>query len=109
MSDITGGELADDRTVRRNVVLVVSEPSLTPIVTLAVPNWSAAGVMVTVRLDPLPPKIKLLSGKSVGLDDEPVTTRLSALVSASPTVKEIGPVDEFSVIVWSGILEMEGG
>src|ERR1044071_975071 len=109
MSDMTGGELPDDLTVRTNVVLDASEPSLTLTVTVAVPNLSAAGVAVTVRLDPLPPKSRLLSGKSVGFDDEPVTRRLSALVSASLMVKGIGSVDEFSVMVWSGMLEMEGG
>ena len=109
MSDMTGGELPEGLTVNTNVVLDASEPSLTLTVTVAVPNLSAAGVAVTVRLDPLPPKIRLLSGNRVGLDEEPVTRRLSALVSASPTVKGIGPVDEFSVIVWSGMLEMEGG
>src|SRR5439155_8054216 len=109
MSEITGGELFMGLTVTWNAVLPVSEPSLTLTVTVAVPNWLVADVAVTVRLDPLPPKLRLLSGKRAGLDEEPETRRLSALVSASPIVKGIGPVDEFSVIVWSGILEMEGG
>src|SRR5439155_465059 len=46
MSDMTGGELPDDLTVRTNVVLDASEPSLTLTVTVAVPNLSAAGVAV---------------------------------------------------------------
>ena len=73
-------------TVRTNVSVAVSEPSLTVTVMVAVPFWLAAGVMVTVRLAPLPPKTMLALGTSAVFDDEPDTVRLPAAVCASPTV-----------------------
>ena len=106
--EMKGGELLDERTVRRNVVLAVSKPSLTVTVMVALPEWSAAGVAVIVRLDPLPLKLRLVSGRRAGFEEEPVTRRVSALVSASPIVNGIGLVDEFWTMVWSAILDMEG-
>src|SRR5436190_1993898 len=51
----------------------------------------------------------LLTGTSVGLDDEALRTRLEAGVSTSPTVKLIGPVEVSWLVVWSGMSEMTGG
>ena len=49
------------------------------------------------------------TGTSVGLDDVALSTRLDRAVSTSPTVKLIGPVEVFWLIVRSGILEIVGG
>ena len=46
-----------------------------------------AGVIVTVRLVPLPAKRMAAFGTSCRFDDVPVTTRLTAGVSASLMVK----------------------
>src|SRR2546425_397178 len=89
--------------------LALEEPSLTVTVMVAVPNWLVAGVIVTVRLEPLPPKTMLPLGTTVGLEDEPLTARLPGGVSLSPTVNGIGPVDVSSAVVWSAMSEMVGG
>jgi len=65
---------------------------------VAEPDWLAAGVTVTVRFDPLPAKVMLLLGTSTESEDEPVTTRLEASVSASPITKLIGPVEVLELI-----------
>ena len=51
----------------------------------------------------------LLLGTSVGLEDEPLSTRLLADVSASAITNPIAAVDVSSAVVWSGISEMLGG
>src|SRR5262245_55693042 len=96
-------------TVNTNVSLAVNAPSLTVTVIVAVPNWFVAGVTVTFRLAPLPPKTMFPLGTSVGLDELPLAVRLAAAVSASPTVKAIVAVDVSSAVVWSVIFEMVGG
>src|SRR5215208_1739487 len=78
-------------TVNTNESLVVKGPSFTFTVIVAVPVWLAAGVMVTVRLLPLPPKTIALGGTSPGLDETLLNCRLAADVSASPIVKGSGP------------------
>ena len=87
----------------------VNDPSLTVTVMLAVPIWFVTGVIVTVRVAPLPPKMTFPTGTSVGLDDVALSTRLDRAVSTSPTVKLIGPVEVFWLMVRSGILEIVGG
>src|SRR5437588_166769 len=93
MFDIVGGELLAGVTVSRKVSLAVDEPSFTVTVIVAEPNWLLTGVTEIVRFAPEPPKTMPLLGTSVGLDDEPVRTRLEAAVSTSPIVKLIGPAD----------------
>src|SRR5207247_5223271 len=93
MSEMTGGELLAGVTVRTKLSLAVSEPSLTVAVIVAEPNWLLAGVTEIVRLAPEPPKTMLLLGTSVGLEEEPLRTRLDAAVSTSPIVKLMGPGD----------------
>src|SRR5258708_5132019 len=56
-------------TVRRKLSLVVFVPSLTLTVMVAGPVCPAAGVMVTVRLVPLPPKTMLFVGTSTGFEE----------------------------------------
>src|SRR4051812_41970243 len=84
-------------------------PSLTVMVIVVVPVWFAAGVMVTVRLAPLPPKLMLALGTSVVLDEDPASVRLAAGVWASPTVKGIVPVPIPFKVLRSAMLLIVGG
>src|SRR5439155_14351045 len=95
-------------TVNTNVSLLLRAPSLTVTVMVALPDWFVAGINVTVRLEPLPPKRILPFGTSPGLEEVPLTVRLEAGLSASPTVKLIGPVEVSWLIVLSGIFEIVG-
>ena len=78
-------------TVSRKLVEAVAWLSLTVTVIVAVPVWFGAGVTVTVRLAPVPPKTMLATGTRVELVVAPVSVRLPAAVSASPTVSANGP------------------
>ena len=91
MLEIVGGVFTAV-TVRRNESVALDVPSLTVTVIVAVPVWPLAGVIVTVRLLALPPKTIFAFGTSVVLEDPPVTTRLEAGVSASPTVNAMAGV-----------------
>src|SRR5689334_9139013 len=88
-------------------VVVVPSPTVNVIVT-GPPFWLAAGVTVTVRFAPLPPITTFALGMTVVFDDEPVTVRLPAAVSTSPTVNDSAPVDESSLIVWFATDEIVG-
>src|SRR5689334_15070644 len=57
-ADATTGASGTGVTVSRKVSLPVSSPSETRTVIVVVPNWLGAGVIVSVRLPPLPPKTK---------------------------------------------------
>src|SRR3990172_8212466 len=92
-----------------NVSAVLNCPSLTVTVMVALPLWWAAGVIVTVRSAPLPPKTMLPPGISAGLEELPLTMRLAAGVWLSPTVKAIGPATLSSAIVTSPTSEIVGG
>src|SRR6266487_2129028 len=106
MAPMVGGAFP---TTNRNVSLALLVLSLTVTVMVALPVWWVAGVTLTVRLAPEPPKTRLAFGTSVGFEEEPVTTRLPGAVSASFTVKAIGPLAPSSGMLWSGMLEMAGG
>src|SRR6266545_4749724 len=90
-------------TVSTKVSFALNCPSLTLTVIVAVPDWLAAGVTVTVRLAPLPPKTMLPLGTNKVLPELPLTVRLPAAVSTSPTVKLNGPVATPIGVVWSAI------
>src|SRR3989442_14584593 len=94
MSLIVGGVFGG-LTVSVNGSLAVRLPSLTVTVITALPVWPAAGVTVTVRLAPLPPKTMFAFGTRVVFPELPLTTRLAAAVSASPTVNASGQVAPF--------------
>src|SRR2546425_500611 len=102
MLDIVGGSFTA-LTVTTKFVLALYCPSLTLTVIVVTPFWLAAGLTVTVRFDPLPPKTMLLVGTSVGLDDPLLNVRLPIGVSASPTVNGIAPVAVSTVVNWSAI------
>src|SRR2546428_5468675 len=86
MSLIVGGVFGG-LTVSVNGSLAVRLPSLTVTVITALPLWPAAGVTVTVRLAPLPPKTMFALGTRVVFPELPLTVRLPGAVSTSPTVK----------------------
>src|SRR3989442_11758810 len=97
MFEMVGAVFAGALTVNTKLSLAVRLPSLTVTVIVAVPVWLRAGLTVTVRLAPEPPKTMLAAGTKVGLEEAPETTRLPAAVCASPTVKAIGEVGRAQV------------
>src|SRR5262245_61646200 len=81
-AEMVGGSFTAP-TVTVNAVAVEVVPSLTVNVMVAVPDWLAAGVTVTVRFAPLPPNTMLAFGTSVVFAELPETVRLAAAGSAS--------------------------
>src|SRR3954454_24991360 len=77
--------------------------------TAALPVSAAAGDNVMVRLEPLPPKTILPTGKRIGLDELAETVRLEAAVSLSPTVKGMGTVLVSWLVIWSAMDVIVGG
>src|ERR1043166_8153576 len=99
MAEMVGASFTE-LTVRRKLVLVKPKfVSLTEIVIVAVPNWLAAGVTVTVRLLPLPPKTMLETGANRGLDDCAASERTLAGVVSSPIVNGMAAVGVSSAVV----------
>src|SRR5258708_5266744 len=86
-------------TVTTKLLLALDSPSLALTVIVALPVWAFVAVTVIVRLEPLPPKVMLLMGTSVGFDELALNVRLVAGVSTSATVKLSGPVVPFTLIV----------
>src|ERR1043165_3028209 len=76
---------------------------------VVVPVWPAAGVTVTVRFDPLPPKLKLFAGTNTGFAAQALNVRLPGAVFASPIVNAFGAVGTPSVVAWSARMLMVGG
>ena len=70
-------------TVSKNVSVVLFGPSLTMTEMVEVPFTLLAGVTVTVRFGPEPPKTMLLVGTSDGLDEPPRNCRFAAATCAS--------------------------
>src|SRR6266496_2828820 len=103
------GESFTALTVNRKFVLVLSCPSLTVTVIVAVPFWLASGVTVTVQFEPDPPKTMLLVGTNAGSDEFLSRLRFTAAASPSSMVNEIAPVDVSSLIAWSAMLVIVGG
>src|SRR4051812_5468647 len=99
----------EEVTVTAKLLLVLDWLSLTLKVMVALPVCPFAAVTVTVRLGPLPPKVMLLAGTRVGFDELALKVRFAGAVSGSPTVKLRGPVVPFTLIVWLGMLEIDGG
>ncbi len=65
---------------------------------VAVPKAFAAGVMVTVRFAPLPPKTMFALGTSAVLLEVAVTVKIAAASSKSPTVKAMALVAVSSLV-----------
>src|SRR5260221_10967408 len=108
MAEIVGASFTE-LTVRTKFVLVKPKlVSLTEIVMLAVPNRFAAGVTVTVRLLPLPPKTMLDTGARTGLDDCAASTSRLAGVVSSPIVNGMAGVGVSSAVVRLAMAERLG-
>src|SRR5437867_873470 len=97
-------------TVTMNPSLAVA-PSASAAVTVivVVPNWSAAGVIWTVRLVPLPANTMFAGGTRLVLDELAATIRLDAGVSLSVTMNGTEPVEVSSEVDWFGMGEIDGG
>src|SRR5271163_924994 len=85
-------------TVSRNEVFVLAWPSFTETVMVVAPDQLLPGVIVTVRLLPEPPKIRLALGTRFVLEEVPDTCSDPAGVTGSPTTKPIGEVGTFSSV-----------
>ena len=89
-------------------VLLAPFVSVTFRLRLAAPDWLVAGVMVTVRLLPLPPNLRLEEGKRLVSEEVMARARRSTGVVSSPTVNAM--VRETSSSVdWSAMGEITGG
>src|ERR1019366_3493146 len=83
--------------VRGKLSVAVSPPTSVNVTEMAaLPGWLGAGVSVTVRFEPLPPKTMFWTGTKPGFEEVAVTARLSGGDSESPTVKGNGP----AVVSW---------
>src|SRR5437868_12393866 len=103
------GESFDAVTVTVKFMLLrPKDGSVTVMKTVVTPVRFGAGVRVRVRLVPLPPRMMLFVGSNVGLEEFTRTVRLAAGVSASRTVKLIGPSVVSSGMDWAGMTEMVG-
>jgi hypothetical protein len=109
MAEIVGAVFgAAACTVTLKLRLAVSVPSLTVMVICAVPDCPAAGVTVTVRFAPLPPSTIFAVGTSVVEEEDLVSVRLPAAVSASPIVNGIAAVAWPDATVCEAMAEMVG-
>ena len=75
---------------------------------VAVPVWLLAGLTVTLRLAPEPPKTILAFGTRVVSDELAVRTKALAAVSASPMVKGKAAVELFAAMLWFATSVMVG-
>ena len=87
---IVGGSLTAV-TSRSNVSLAVLAPSLTVSVIVVLPDAFAAGVMVTLRVAPVPPNTMFPVGTTPVTEDVADSVRSAAAVLSSPTVTVSGP------------------
>ena len=95
-------------TVRTKVSLVVAVPSLTVTVIVDAPNWLAAGVAVSVREAPEPPKIRFALGMSVVFAEVAATVSAPAAVSTSPIVNVSALVAPSSAMLVSAMSVIVG-
>jgi hypothetical protein len=96
-------------SVKEEVLVRLAElpTAMVTVTTLVVKPKPEAGVMVTVRLDPLPPKVLL----AIRLGFENVTARVRepSGVKASPMVNGIAALGTPSEPVWFAMAEIVGG
>ena len=92
-----GGSFTGLTVSAKESLAVPPSASRTVTVMIATPNCLRAGSTVTVRLDPLPPKLMLFVGTSTGFEEDALSVRLPSTVSTSPTVKAMGPVEVSSL------------
>ena len=96
-------------TVSRNGDEAVCVPSLTVTVIVEDPDCRSAGVTVTVRLAPPPPKVMFATGTRVVLVDAAERVSEPTALSTSPTVIAIAPVEALAAIESGPSAEMVGG
>src|SRR5438093_342209 len=97
-------------TVRTNELLAdAPSESATVMVMVVAPFWLVIGVMVMLRLDPLPLTAMFPSRTSAGLEELQVTTRFVAAVWPSLTLNATPARGVSSSVVWGAMLEMVGG
>src|SRR5260221_5125182 len=109
MAEMTGASLTEFTVSVKLVFVPALLVSTRERVMVAVPNWFAAGVTVTVRLLPLPPKTMLAGGTRVGLEELELKVSSVAGVVSSPTVNGMAAVEVSSLTVWAAIPLMVGG
>ena len=98
MAVMVGGSLTAV-TVSVKLVGVLSVPSLTVTVMVAVPLSPDTGVTVTFLDSLLPPKAIFATGTSVAFEDAPVSVNALVAVSSSPIVKGMAGVAVLSGVV----------
>jgi hypothetical protein len=72
------------------------------------PRKPMAGVIVKLRLVPLPPKMMFPFGTREVSEDVALNTRSPAAVSTSPIVKKVALLTVLSTVERSGMLEIVG-
>src|SRR4051812_7911086 len=107
MDEIVGGSLMG-LTVSTNELLELRLPSLTMIVTVALPKRFVAGIRVAARELPLGLKLMLATGSSVGLDELAESVSELSGLSMSPMVKLTVANVSSSIAGGFGMLEMVG-
>ena len=96
-------------TVRMKVRLAIPKlVSCTNTVMEAVPLWFVAGVMMIVRLLPLPPKTRFALGTRFVFDDRPDNVSSVAGVAESPTMNGIAGVGVSSAVIWLAMVDTVG-
>src|SRR5439155_27012038 len=100
MLQMVGGSFTGLTVSEKLLVAVCPSAAVTLMVMVAVPFWFVAGVMTTVRLDPLPLKAMFSLGTSAGLEELHVRTRFVASVWASLTVNATPARGLSSSVVW---------
>ena len=86
-------------TVSTNVSVTLFGPSFTVTVMVLVPLMLAAGVTVTVRFEPVPPKTILPTGTSAGFDELALNCKFAAATCASLMANGMAAVGTFRVVV----------
>src|SRR6185503_11570650 len=109
IAETTGGRFGAATVTVKLVLVEPPLPSVTVNVMIAEPDRCPAGVTMSARLVPLPPRTMLLSGTSDVSDDDAVTVNRSAGVSTSLTANGSTPVDMSSAMDWLRIPVMVGG
>ena len=90
-------------------VAVAPPPSVMTSEIKVVPFWFVAGVIVKVRLAPVPDKIRLLLGTSIVFVEVAATVKLAAGVSISETENDQFVAEAFSFLVSLGMVEVKKG
>ena len=101
--------MTEGSTVNRKLALALARPSATVKVISVLPAEFRAGITVTVRLEPKPPKTMFPLGINVGFDETAESVRFAGSSKASSMVTERGPAEELVPITWSATAERVGG